>query len=83
MRVELQNGRHILCGHILPLERLKVGQVWAAGSGTVTIVGIDRDWITYEWEEQGKKVWHQKDCFSFQCRYCLVLDSNKIPEHLK
>lgn len=83
MRVELLNGRHILCGHILPLEKLKVGQVWASLSGTVTIVVIEDDWIVYEWEEGGRKVRHEKDCFSFQCRYCLVLDFNEIPEHLK
>lgn len=85
MRVETINNRHLLCGHILHRAQLKVGQKWAPASGdnyTVTIQRIDGDWITYGWREaDGYKI-HVKDWFSFQCRYCLVLDEPEIPEHI-
>lgn len=83
MRVELVNGRFLLCGHILHNDQVNVGQVWAPASGgnsTVTIIEKDKNWITYEGAIQAKNT---KDVFSFQCRYCLVLPTNEIPENLK
>jgi hypothetical protein len=74
MRVEIVNGRKLLCGQILKPDQLAVGQTWAPASGsdrTVKIIGINGEWVRYEWE--GSTVSHEKDAFSFQCRYCLVL----------
>jgi hypothetical protein len=76
MRVEVVNGRKLLCGQILKHNELAVGQTWAPASGadrTVKITDIDGDWVRYEWVEGGQTVSHEKDLFAFQCRYCLVL----------
>lgn len=79
MRVELHNERYLLCGHILRDDQIKVGQKWAGSSaGTpVTIVDVQGDWVSYEGESQPL---HEKSCFAFQCRYCLVLDGPEIPK---
>lgn len=85
MRVETINGRHLLCGHILHRVHLKAGQKWAPADGSdrqVTIQSIDGDWITYGWYETDGHKSHVKDWFSFQCRYCLVLDEPDIPDHI-
>jgi hypothetical protein len=77
MRVEIVNGRKLLCGQILKPDQLAAGQTWAPASGsdyTVKITGIDGDLVRYEWEEGGSVVSHEKDAFAFQCRYCLVMD---------
>lgn len=82
MRTELANGRWLLCGHILPNEQVKVGQVWAPASGgnhTVTVVEVSAEWVTYEGDYQAR---HEKLIFAFQCRYCLVLPTADIPEEL-
>ena len=55
----------------------EVGQVCGRADGAtqkVTITEIDKagglDWITYEWKDvNGKTVSHEKDAFSFWCRY--------------
>lgn len=83
MRVETVHGRHLLCGVILPLEQLEVGQRWAPAAGgnyEVEIVGIRGTWIAYEGDGQPL---HEKDAFAFQCRYCLVLDGPTIPPSLR
>ena len=81
MRIENSNGLNILCGGILPLAMLEVGQQWVGVSSRnpVTIVAIDDNWITYESDTQPR---NKKDSFSFQTRYCLVLDSENptIPQ---
>ena len=85
MRVETVNDRYLLCGHILHRVHLQEGQKWAQADGTnrtVTITRIDGDWITYEWYEDQKYQSHVKDWFSFQCRYCLVLNTPDIPEEI-
>jgi hypothetical protein len=82
MRVELVNGRYLLCGHILKRSQLAVGQTWAPASGadrTVKIVGIENDWVRYEWTEGEQLRQHEKESFAFQCRYCLVLPDKELP----
>jgi len=86
VRVELIHNRHLLCGHILKRDQLKPRQLWASSSGadrTVMVDHIHGDWVGYSWIEDGEVKNHTKDWFAFQCRYCLVLPSNKIPEELK
>lgn len=85
MRTELVHGRHILCGVILPISQILPNQQWAAASGndrTVTIASVTGNWIEYSWNESTGVKWHEKDAFSFQCRYCLILPSAEIPEAL-
>jgi len=72
LRIETHNGRRIVCGHIFHRTEIRVGQVWQGSSGsTVTVTDISDDWITYM---QSNGVPHTKDAFSFQCRYCLVVN---------
>jgi hypothetical protein len=83
MRVELVNGRYLLCGAILPSEKVTVGQVWAPASGgnyTISVTKREADRVTYEGVSQPE---HSKDAFAFQCRYCLVLETNQIPLNLR
>lgn len=83
MRTEQVNGRWLLCGHILPTDKIEVGQVWAAGSGAVQVTNVDQfGWVTYTWTERDEVRFHEKESFAFQCRYCLVLPSAEIPEGL-
>jgi hypothetical protein len=84
VRSEYHNGRWILCGHILPKEQIKPGQEWmSSGNLVVTVSAVRGDWVGYTWKENGKTCYHEKDAFSFQCRYCLVLPSMDIPEELR
>jgi hypothetical protein len=71
MRIENHQGRNIVCGHIYPLSELVVGSEWQGSSGSVvTIDAIIGEWVTYSGEHQQS---HEKDSFSFQCRYCLII----------
>jgi hypothetical protein len=83
MRVELVRNKYLLCGHILKSSEIKVGQKWSASSGSDTFVVVvsvdDFGYVTYEGEHQSR---HEKEAFAFQCRYCLVLEDNKIPDWL-
>lgn len=75
MRTEIVNGRKIVCGHIYPLSELKVGQRWAQADGAnreVTIREIIDDQVIYG--EHGSDRSYEKDYFSFQCRYCKVVE---------
>lgn len=85
MRIEQNNNRYILCGVIIPADRIKAGQVWMGSSGgIVTVESVDdNSWVTYSWDTPSGKQQHTKMQFAFQCRYCLVLGSTDIPEWLK
>jgi hypothetical protein len=75
MRIEIVNGRKIVCGHIYPLNELKVGQRWAQADGAnreVVIREIEGEWIRYG--EHANDRTYEKDWFNFQCRYCLVVE---------
>jgi hypothetical protein len=39
-------------------------------------------WIHYQEDERDEPKQHAKDAFSFQCRYCLVVDTPEIPADL-
>ena len=79
MQIKVVNNRRLLCGPPLKLEQLAPGQLWAAASGadhSVHIVSIDGELVRYEWKEGTEVRQHEKDAFSFQCRYCLVVAEN-------
>ena len=85
MRVETINGRHLLCGHILREDQIERGQLWASADGsnrTVRVEGVADGWVHYSWVEHGRVVNHEKDCFAFQSRYCLILPGADIPKEL-
>ena len=73
MRVEVdRGGRRIVCGHIYPASEIKVGSQWvSSGSNLVTVTKVDGNEIYYD---QRHGLPHHKDSFSFQCRYCLILE---------
>lgn len=72
MRIETHKGHNIVCGHIFPVGELTVGQKWMSSAGNVvTIYDIRDDLVYYVWENGS----HRKDSFSFQCRYCLILET--------
>lgn len=86
-RVELINGRYLLCGGIIHNSCILVGQLWASAAGANRVVTIEDVYLSsgstvvkYSWFEGNEKKTHEKLDFSFQCRYCLVLEDNKIPE---
>lgn len=84
-RIETVRGRHLLCGGPIPERMIKNGQVWAAASGSgieVKISAVRDGWVGYTWRENDKAQYHEKDSFSFQCRYCLVLDTPDVPDEL-
>lgn len=80
MRVETINGRNLLCAGILPKTELAVGQKWAPADGTDSVVVI-RELISYEdgdvnviYGNHANDSSYEKDSFSFQCRYCLIVE---------
>jgi len=76
MRIETSGKYKIVCGHIYPTDELKPGQNWLGSSNhMVTIDSITDDWVTYSWYEDGVLKTHEKDAFSFQCRYCLIVEN--------
>lgn len=89
-RIEFVNRRHLLRGVALPPDKIKVGQTWAVADATDFTVTIDEIkgegqlvWIYYTWQRpDGRTARHAKDWFSFQCRYCLVLETPVIPMEL-
>lgn len=83
MRTENHNGNWILCGAILPTNKIQPGQVWqSSGNSTVRVTAVRDGWVCYTWIENGSRRYHEKDAFAFQCRYCLVLPSEAIPDEL-
>lgn len=72
MRIETHKGHNIVCGHIFSIGELAVGQKWMSSEGNVvTISDIRGDLVYYVWGNDS----HCKDSFSFQCRYCLILET--------
>lgn len=81
---EIQNGYKIIIRHIFKGNEIKPGSRWM-GTGS-TIVTVDEvkcyrlagasDWyeVHYSWESDGEKFTNDKDAFSFQCRYCLIVE---------
>ena len=75
MRVETSYDHQILCEYIFNEQDLIPGTRWINSSGSiVTIESMDQDWVVYSWDQYGSKQTNTKDWFSFQCRYCLILE---------
>lgn len=81
METEIQNGHTIVVRHFFKPDEIEVGSRWMGSSGgIVTVEGLNQygstdPWteVVYSWMENGEKRTHEKDCFSFQCRYCLIV----------
>lgn len=80
MRIEKVNNKLILCGGIIHPSFIQPNQEWMSSSGhSVFVDSVTSDEhevrVLYSWSERGELKSHEKDHFSFQCRYCLVLES--------
>lgn len=60
------------------IKEIKTNTVWTSCDGAgheVTVVGTEmglvEDVVHYKWIENGKEIFHDKSCFSFQVRYYL------------
>ena len=85
---EIINGHKCIVRHIFNREELKVGTRWVPADGVNLVVTIDEikiypasdheehHWyeIYYSGELNGEKYAHHKDHFSFQCKYCLIVE---------
>ena len=79
---EITNGHKHIVRHFFKAHEIQVGSRWIGSSGgIVTVEGLntygDTDpWIevVYSWDENGVKRTNDKDVFSFQCRYCLIVE---------
>lgn len=75
MRIEVVNGRKLVCGHIFPANEVKVGQIWAPADGSdreVKIIEVTENWVMHK-DLKSLEV-YRKDAFGFQCRYCKVVE---------
>lgn len=80
-----QNGYRIAVGHIFKGDEIEPGSRWiSTTNGIVTIEEVKLlntsdgyEWheVYYSWEVEGERYTHEKDSFSFQCRYCLILSN--------
>jgi hypothetical protein len=80
-------GHTFIVGHIFPGQSIQAGSRWISSSNNIVTVDKvvsypasdheDQNWyhVHYSWEENGERKTHEKDSFSFQCRYCLLVDS--------
>lgn len=86
MRIENHYGKNIVCGHIFPPEEIEIGSEWQDSTGCCVKVIAKQEinheyngkinkatWISYSRHEKGAVKTHEKDSFSFQCRYCLMI----------
>jgi hypothetical protein len=77
---EIIDGRRAVVRHFFKPHEIQVGSRWARADGSkgyVTVESFIPDpWyeIVYSWELNGEKYTHKKDAFSFQCRYCLIVE---------
>ena len=79
---EIIDGRKAIVRHIFKAHEIEVGSRWiSAAGGIVTVEGLNLygsidPWyeVVYSWERDGEKFTHDKDAFSFQCRYCLIVE---------
>lgn len=75
MEYEKVNGRILLTGGMLPVDKILPGQKWAPADGgdyEVIVTKVADGVVTYHNDVYG--IDHEKDSFSFQCRYCLVIE---------
>jgi hypothetical protein len=74
MRIEVVNGRKLVCEHIFPASEVKIGQIWTPADGADregVITAVDEHDVYYTDSKFGD---FHNDAFGFQCRYCNVVD---------
>jgi len=81
-QTKTRNGHKFIVGHFFKAHEIQVGSHWIGSSGgIVTVEGFNTygsidPWIevVYSWDDHGVKRTNDKDVFSFQCRYCLIVE---------
>lgn len=79
METEIINGHKAVVRHIFKKEELEVGSRWTAADGSKGIIVIRNIEPQGElWQVQygyhGSDTTYEKDHFSFQCRYCKIVE---------
>lgn len=76
-------GHKAVVDHFFKESEIEAGSRWISVCGYIVTVeginqygsGIDPLYeVVYSWEENGEKKTHQKDVFSFQCCYFLIVE---------
>jgi len=81
-KTKITNGHKHIVHHFFKTHEVQVGSRWIDSSGGIVTVegfntyGSTNPWIevVYSWDENGAKRTNDKDVFSFQCRYCLIVE---------
>jgi len=74
MELYRAEGVNQVIRHMFKFEEILVGSTWISSSSwRVKVTSAEDDWITYV-DHNG--IEHEKDTFSFQCRYCLVVEDH-------
>ena len=85
MEYETINGHTAVVRHIFKGSEIQPGSIWISSGKTIVrvekvIKRMTREAdpkplfdVFYSWYENGVKKTHNKDSFSFQCRYCLIV----------
>lgn len=79
MKTGVLNGKQVVLGHIFPLNELRVGSLWQQADGTdrtVQIRAIEGNCVHYG--TYAGDTTYCKDYFSFQTRYCLIVDCSNV-----
>jgi hypothetical protein len=88
---EIINGHKAIVHHIFKPHQIQPNSRWCAASGSNHIVTVEKvvsypasdheenHWyvVHYFWEENGVKKTHNKDTFSFQVRYCKIVEDEE------
>lgn len=83
MRIEYVNNRWLLSGVTLSRDRIRPGQIWAQADGSDRTVKVLYNMIHEEGvpliqyidsDQSANGYIYTKDLWSFQTRYCLVVD---------
>jgi hypothetical protein len=75
METETIFGRRVFVRHFFQPEEMAASSQWISAAGNiVNIERIESERIYYSWKEDGEMKTHNKDSFSFQCRYSLIID---------
>lgn len=72
-------GHKAVVGHFFEASEIEIGSRWIGSSGNiVTVADLIKynDWykVVYTWVENVEELLNEKDLFSFQCRYFLIVE---------
>jgi hypothetical protein len=75
METETIFGHPAIVRHFFSPDEITLGSKWISSLGNIVKIElIEGQTIYYSWTENGELKKHNKDSFSFQCRYSLIID---------